>query len=160
VAARSPGSVAALVLAAGYPAASPEVAAELEAIAGMFDAGQTPLAAWVDLVSARWLDPEAPDALRRRDIEALLASESSPRIARALRRAAQAQTPVPRSPVPTLVLAAEDDAAVPAARARELAQSLDARFESWPGRSHFLHWRDPVAFVRRVEAFAASVAAP
>jgi pimeloyl-ACP methyl ester carboxylesterase len=142
-AARVPERVARCVLIAGSVATPPEAAREFRALADGLDAGQLPPSALAQVAASRWLSPAGTDNRYRLLIDELFATEPSTRLARGLRRLADAIAPVPPLSVPTLVLAGELDGALPHTASASLAAHLGCPFELWAGAGHFLHWSDP-----------------
>lgn len=149
-AARAPTRISKLLLLSGMRKVVPPMSDDLLGLAAAIESGQLSLDALVMLASSRWLDPDGPDAAFVGAIRALFVSEPPARVARALRRAASASTPIPAAGIPAQVLCCEGDQAVSPALCRELAAHLGADLTVLPGASHFPHWRAPADVARRI----------
>lgn len=110
---------------------------------------------------------EARDAQARADVEALAQMNARPGTARAFSRTVrdvisfrgQERLALDRldeigSFPPMAVLWGEEDAHIPIAHGRAVAERLEGvRFRAFPGAGHYVHQDDPERFVREVRAF-------
>jgi pimeloyl-ACP methyl ester carboxylesterase/DNA-binding CsgD family transcriptional regulator len=147
-AARVPERVERCVLIAGSVSTPPETARECRALADALDAGQITPATIAATASARWLTGDGPETRFRALIDVFFATESSARLARMLRRIADATAPVPCLPIPTVVLVGRRDNLLVQSCSDVLAERLGCVLERWPDAGHFLHWSNPARLAR------------